>query len=278
MNFFGLKFNEFYIKKNKTNNFKNNKYWNNFSYFKDPDGKVRNLANEKKKKIQDLKNEIYFIKKNIKNKKPRIIDLGCGFGFFLEAFGKKWEKVGVELSDLPIQKNFAKYNIYKFDIEKKLTRNKLNLLGKFDVVFTYHVIEHLNKPEELIYNSYRLLKKGGYLIIGTPNFDSGCARKFGKKYRFFKDKTHISYFSENSLFRLLDNSGFKVKKVDFPYFETQHFNKQNLNRLLMNKKVSPPFYGNIMTFYCKKKNSKELLKEKIFFDKNYRALLKEISK
>lgn len=278
MNFFDLKFNEFYKKKNKNNNFKNNKYWNNFSNFKDPDGKIRNLSKEKKKKIQDLKNEINFIKKNIKSKKPRIIDLGCGFGFFLDAFEKKWEKVGVELSELPIQKNSSNYKIYNFDLEKKITKHKLNLLGKFDIVFTYHVIEHLNKPEELIYNSYKLLKNNGYFIIGTPNFDSGCARKFGKKYRFYKDKTHISYFSENSLYRLLNNCGFKVQKVDFPYFETQHFNKQNLSRLLNDKKVSPPFYGNIMSFYCVKKNAKELQNEKIFLIRNYKALLKKISK
>ena len=52
----------------------------------------------------------------------------------------------------------------------------------------------MNNPEILIYNSYKLLKNNGYFIIGTPNFDSGCARKFGKKYRFFNDKTHVSFF------------------------------------------------------------------------------------
>ena len=80
MNFYSLKINEFYKKKKQKNNFRINKYWNNFANFKDPDGKQRNLLSERKKKIKDLKNEIQFINKNIKNKRPRIIDLGCGFG------------------------------------------------------------------------------------------------------------------------------------------------------------------------------------------------------
>ena len=127
-------------------------------------------------------------------------------------------------------------------------------LGEFDVVFSYHVIEHLSNPEMLIENAYNILKKKGYFIIGTPNFDSGCARRFKNNYRFFKDKTHLSFFSENSLFRLLDDNGFKIEQVDYPYFETDHFSKKNLNRLFLKSKVSPPFYGNIMTFYCTKKN------------------------
>tara|TARA_B100001093_G_scaffold125521_1_gene118081 strand:- start:4567 stop:5403 length:837 start_codon:yes stop_codon:yes gene_type:complete len=278
MNFFNLKIDEFYKQKKKKNNFRTNKYWNNFANFKDPDGKKRNLMSERKKKIKDLKNEISFIKKNVKIKKPRIIDLGCGFGFFLNEFGKNWEKIGIEVSNLAIKKNSSNLKIYNFDLEKKLTHDKLKLLGKFDVVFTYHVIEHLNNPEQLIYNSYKLLKNNGFLIIGTPNFDSGCARKFGKKYRFFNDKTHISFFSENSLFRLLNKYGFNVEKVDFPFFETEHFNKKNLLRLLNEKKVSPPFYGNIMSFYCVKKTKKQIQKEKKLLIKNYTELLKNISK
>ena len=52
MNFFKLKFNEFFFKLKKKNNFKSNNYWEGSTNFIDPDGKKRNLANEKKKKIK----------------------------------------------------------------------------------------------------------------------------------------------------------------------------------------------------------------------------------
>ena len=119
MNFYKLGLNQFFKKKKKINNFKKNRYWNNFKAFRDPDGKIRNLLNEREKKINDLKDEIKFIKKNTNSKKPRIIDLGCGFGFFLSAFDKKWEKIGIELSNFAIEKGFSDFNVFNFDLEKK---------------------------------------------------------------------------------------------------------------------------------------------------------------
>ena len=50
-------------------------------------------------------------------------------------------------------------------------------------------------------------------------------------------KHNITLFSENSLFRLLDDYGFKVFNVDYPYFETYHFNLNNLKKLFNKKQV-----------------------------------------
>ncbi len=262
MNFYKLKENQYYLKKkNRKKNkiiFQKDQYWD-LKNHKDPDGKKRNLIDEKKKKLNDLKSEISFIKRKAKNiKKPRIIDLGSGFGFFLSAFGKKWDKHGIEISEQVSQNSKKWANIHKIDIEKKLQKKFNDKLKKFDFIFSYHVIEHLANPEMFIENCYKLLKNNGYLILGTPNFDSACSRRFGKNYRFYKDKTHISFFSENSLYRLLNDNGFKILNVDFPYFKTDHFIKENLIRLIDKSKISPPFYGNIMTFYCTKKKLKEM--------------------
>ena len=57
-----------------------------------------------------------------------------------------------------------------------------------------------------------------------------------------------------SMFRALRDLGYKVISVDYPYFETNYFNKKNLLKLLNHKreKVSPPFYGSVMFFICKR--------------------------
>ena len=256
--FFNLSENQYFLRKeNKKIKkiFSKDIYWD-FDNHTDPDGKKRDLLNEKKKKLNDLKSEIFFIKNKAKKKrKASIIDMGCGYGFFLSAFGKKWDKHGIEISKKAIAYSKKWGSIHEYSLEKNI-----NIKKKFDFVFSYHVIEHLYKPEKFIDNCYKILKKNGYFIIGTPNFDSGCAKRFNNKYRFFKDKTHISLFSEFSLSRLLEDKGFKILNIDFPYFDTEHFNKKNLLRLLDAKKISPPFYGNIMTFYCKKKSKNEIKK------------------
>tara|TARA_B110000259_G_C14019127_1_gene402402 strand:+ start:855 stop:1610 length:756 start_codon:yes stop_codon:yes gene_type:complete len=247
-NFYKLGKKQYYFQDKKRVNitresFLKDEYWN-LKNLIDPDGKKRNLITEKKKKLTDLKNEIKFIKD--KKKGGSIIDLGSGLGHFLSGFDKNWKKVGIELSpSLNVySEKYAK--IYNYDLEKKLPN-----IGKFDFIFSYHVIEHLKKPENFVKNIKRLSKKNTVIIIGTPNFDSGASRHFKKNYRFFHDRTHISFFSELSMYRMFSDFGFKVLKVDFPFFKTKLFNKKNLLNLFNTKKNSPPFYGNIMTFYLK---------------------------
>ena len=88
--------------------------------------------------------------------------------------------------------------------------------------------------------------------MATPDFDSGCARQFGPNYRLLHDPTHISLFSNDSMHRFLRDHGFKIFRADYPFFETRYFTKENLIRLFDTGEVSPPFYGNFMTFYCQK--------------------------
>lgn len=262
MNFFDLGHSKYFFKKKKIlkkiSNFKNNKYWEQLNSIVDPDNKKRDLSKEEKKKTNDLKTEISFIKKKFKNKKKiKIIDLGSGLGFFLKQFsGKKYDKHSVEVSKVASVRSKNWSTVHHLDLQKEIKQD----IGKFDVVFSYHVIEHLKKPNIFLLNVQKLLKKNGIFILGTPNFDSGCARHFNKNYRFYHDKTHISYFSENSLFRFLDDYGFKTMHVDYPFFDTEHFSIKNFKRLFDNSKISPPFYGNIMTFYCKKKSKKNIIK------------------
>jgi hypothetical protein len=98
-----------------------------------------------------------------------------------------------------------------------------------------------------------LLKDKGTFIIGTPDFDSGCARRFGKNYRLMGPE-HIRLFSNDSMHRFLRDHGFKINKVEYPFFNSRLFNKENLMRLFDTSKVSPPFYGNYMTFFCTNQN------------------------
>ena len=144
----------------------------------------------------------------------------------------------------------------KLDLDKKYF--KIN--KKFDLIACYHVIEHLKKPEILIKNIHRMLNTNGHLIIGTPDFDSAMARIYKNKYRLLHDQTHISLFSLDSLCRFLRDHKFKIIQLDFPFFETDYFNKKNflkiLNKHKKNFKVSPPFM--VILLLCWQKNIRYL--------------------
>ena len=223
---------------------KKNPYWSNK---KDPDGNYRDrLKNFSIEKKIFLKNNINLIK-TIKSLKPKsVCDVGCGPGFLLSSLKIK-NKVGIEIDHLAA-KNASKFcKIYNIDLDKNFNINE-----KFDLVVCYHIIEHIQNPIVFIKNIKKIMKKDSFLIIGTPDFDSAMARHYKNKYRLLHDQTHISLFSLDSMSRLLRDMNFKIKKIDFPYFDTEYFNKKNLLKLLHNEKVSPPFYGSFMTFVVKK--------------------------
>jgi len=41
--------------------------------------------------------------------------------------------------------------------------------------------------------------------------------------------------------------------VSYPFYDTEYFTKENLNRLFDTSRVSPAALGNIVTFYARKK-------------------------
>jgi len=238
-----IKKGQYYIKRKKNSSeIAVDNYW---SLKLDPDGKERDPFKEKKRKIKDCKREIEYIN----GLKPgRILDIGCGLGYFLSAINKKWDKYGLEISSKAVKEAEKYCTVYCGDLKEAAYKDSY-----FDVVFSYNVIEHVENPEEMVTEAYRILKRKGKIIIGTANFDSACARRFGDRYRMFHDETHISLFSDYSLREMLEDFGFEVEYIDYPYFETEHFSKENLMRLFDTEKWSPPFYGNLFTIYAYKK-------------------------
>ncbi len=146
-----------------------------------------------------------------------------------------------------MKKNFKDINI----IQGSLDDHKFEE-NTFDVVFFYHVFEHLETPLSAIDEIYKLLKKNGLLIIGTPNNSSVCSFIFRKNFRLLGPE-HNFIISSKQLKKILIHKNFNIIKVEYPYFKTDYFNFKNIIKMFNLNKISPAFYGNIMTFYAKKK-------------------------
>lgn len=218
-------------------------YEENYHFItKDPDGKERKLLEEREHSLAGTKEIIDFL---AAIKPGKILDIGCGPGWILSVLGNEWEKYGIEIS------RFASKHAEQFGQIHNGTLEDYNG-GGFDVVIMNHVIEHISNPVVAIMKIHALLKKGGTFIIGTPDFDSGAARRYGNRFRLLHDPTHISLFSLDSMHRFLRDHGFKIRHVEYPFFDTIWFNKEDLLRMLDDTTISPPFYGSAMTFLCER--------------------------
>jgi 2-polyprenyl-3-methyl-5-hydroxy-6-metoxy-1,4-benzoquinol methylase len=217
----------------------------------DPDGIVRDITMEKQRRIDICRNEIDFINSLYDTDiKRKYLDLGCGPGFVASVIDSdKYIKYGLDPSKkaIKIAEQYMDYTVIGF-LEDDTFKEEF-----FDVIFCNHVIEHVEDPIDFVKKLNKILKTHGHLIIASPNFDSGAARLFQDKYRMLHDKTHISLFSDFSLKSLLEDHGFIVDTIDYPFFDTEYFTEENLLRLLDKDKMSPPFYGNFMTLYTRKK-------------------------
>ena len=263
--FENMKLNEYFIKRQlqKTAGFEE-EYWGKVE---DPDGYIRNMGNEREHKRELAREEIKFINTLDAGK---ILDIGCGTGAILEGIDETWEKHGVEVSKYAASKASDYGNIFLGEVHNaKYPKNN------FDVILLFHVIEHLISPIEVMMEVHRILKEGGVLIIGTPDFDSGCARRYEDNFRLLHDQTHISLFSNESLHRLLLDYGFSIIRTEFYFFESKYFTKENILRLFNTEDVSPPFYGNILTKYCKKLNEEDAYNRTSILKENLDSLFKK---
>ncbi len=208
----------------------------------DPDGKERKLLEEREHSLAATKEITDFLSQI---KPGKILDIGCGPGWILSSLDSKWDKYGIEISKFASNhaSQFAK--IHCGTLEDYVERD-------FDVIIMNHVIEHIPEPISALTKIHSILKKGGIFIIGTPDFDSGAARRFGKNFRLLHDPTHVSLFSLDSMQRFLRDHGFKIKYVEFPFFDTVWFNEKDMMKMFDDKSISPPFYGSAMTFLCEK--------------------------
>ena len=207
----------------------------------DPDGSRRNRLEERDHYLENLGAELSFIGGLAPG---RLLDVGCGLGWLLSAIGDDWQKYGIEVSEFAAARAREHGEIFIGPLLDCPFPE-----DSFDLVIMYHVIEHLEDPVANIAKVAKWLKAGGRLLLATPDFDSGCARRFGARYRLLHDATHISLFSNDSMHRFLRDHGFRIKRVDYPFFDTRYFTSENLMRLFETERVSPPFYGNFMTFY-----------------------------
>ena len=106
---------------------------------------------------------IRFISDGLKDK--RILDIGCGTGFYTYYFGKKNHVAGIDLQSC-VGEQYKNFRFQQADATALPFKT-----NTFDVAISFDVIEHVEHDFDMIKEAYRVLKRGGQLIIGTPNRD-----------------------------------------------------------------------------------------------------------
>jgi 2-polyprenyl-3-methyl-5-hydroxy-6-metoxy-1,4-benzoquinol methylase len=162
-----------------------------------------------------------FFQRFLIGRSGRLLDVGCGLGFFLKAMApyQNWEGYGCEVSQAAVgyaQEILGLPNIICGQLE-----NSGLPYEHFDIITMFDVIEHLIQPDPLLRHCYQLLKNGGICFIHTPNVTIQLPRaKLIKLLRgmkpgvtYMQAHDHLHYYSMSSINRLLERNGFS--RIEF---------------------------------------------------------------
>lgn len=104
------------------------------------------------------------------SKKGNLLDVGCGYGFFLlEAQKNGWQVFGTELSHIAVEYAREKQNLPNVyfsdlsDIEFPVE--------KFDAINLTNVLEHVPSPTTILENCRNRMATNGVLLVRVPNMD-----------------------------------------------------------------------------------------------------------
>lgn len=139
-------------------------------------------------------------------KTNRILDIGCGCGFFLEiAKQRGWEVYGTEFTQNAIEICEEK----GITMKKGSTSSSMFDAEYFDVVTSFEVIEHHQHQQTEMKAIKHFLRKGGLFYCTTPNFNAFERRILKSNYKIIKIPAHLTYFTKKSFHHLLSKNHFK---------------------------------------------------------------------
>ena len=184
-----------------------------------------------------LKNFYKYSLEKSKNNNFKVLDLGCGDKFIKQPLNN-------------LNCDYSGYDIEDLDLDKDELPDDNESV---DIVISLGLIEALKNPGHLISESHRVLKKGGFIYLITPNWK--------KDYKnFYNNFYHKTPFTPESLETALKLNGFNDVKT-FPglrckpkWYYTGPFRFEKAFYLL-------PFSGNNFLNYNERKINRSWIPE-----------------
>ncbi|MCP5124397.1 MAG: class I SAM-dependent methyltransferase [Gammaproteobacteria bacterium] len=142
------------------------------------------------------------------------IEIGCSPGGFLTLFGDLGYTLhGIDF-DPRIQNELPQWLIKNGYKPGEFIINDFTIHSfamQYDVVYSLGFIEHFTNWADILLRQADLVKEGGYLLIGTPNYAGFFQRLLHKLFENENYMTHVTLSMNPELWRnLLEAIGFRV--------------------------------------------------------------------
>jgi len=159
---------------------------------------ARSLMLKKKRKI---------IEKATQLTRGRILDIGCGTGYFAATMKKGgWDVTGIEPNVKA--RNFAAGH-FALDVISPDDVSELPA-GIFDCITLWHVLEHFHDPFSYAAEIKRLLRPEGLILCALPNCSSFDASNYGEYWAAYDVPRHLWHFTPETFRLFAEKMGFNI--------------------------------------------------------------------
>lgn len=148
-----------------------------------------------------------FVNRNLFGK--NVLELGCGGGERSKLFYNVCHVTGVDIVNRVSLENRNKFIFTLSDATNLPFADEA-----FDAVVSFDVIEHVEADDQFVREAFRVCKKGGFLVLGTPNrlrLSNRLLALVGKpvKYPYYlgPDTIHLREYTREQFDCICSNNG-----------------------------------------------------------------------
>ena len=194
---------EFYKKSNSS------KYWAEYFYPKTSEPRRKKIYAPRARKISS------FLKSNKIKNHDSIIDVGAGYGIFLE----EMKKLNIFKSIIGIEPNkdlaaaCKKRNLEV--IEKKIEDIDHGEISA-SFVCSFEVFEHLYNPSLFIGDLKKITNTGGFILFTTLTYSGFDLLTLGENSNSISPPHHINFMSIEGIKKILDSNNLKEISITTP--------------------------------------------------------------
>jgi len=140
-----------------------------------------------------LDSEVFFLRYN---RGGKLLEVGCGSGVGLKLMADRgWMTEGIDFDPSAVENARSKGLV----VHLGALESQNFAEESFDAIALSHVIEHVPNPQDLFQECFRILKKGGQLVIITPNSKSFGHSYFGPSWRGLEPPRHLHLFNQTAI-------------------------------------------------------------------------------
>ncbi len=161
---------------------------------------------EMKRRISQEDHRIKFFR-NLK-KRGKVLDIGCGMGYFLYACRKH----GYEVEGQDVSDDSASY--LRSELKIPVTTGQIEEINiennSLDIITMWHSLEHTPDPRKHLEKAWNWLKPDGFLVVDVPNHEGTDAKETWNSWNGWDLPYHLYHFTPKTLINMLSQHGFKT--------------------------------------------------------------------